>query len=42
MKNLALFLVLLSLIGVAYYFDQKQDVIDLSPRREKGEKKFLI
>ena len=42
MKNSVLFLILISLLGVAYYLDQREDVVDLSPKREKGEKVFSL
>lgn len=42
MKNSILFLILISLLGVAYYLDQREDVVDLRPKREKGEKVFSL
>jgi len=42
MKNFTLLLTLISLIGVAYYIDQREGVIELGPKRNQGEKIFSL
>lgn len=42
MKNSLLVVIIIALIGAAYYLDQKEDVVDLAPNRLKGEKIFKI
>lgn len=42
MRNSILFALICILLGVAYYLDQKEDVVDLAPNRQKGEKIFKI
>lgn len=42
MKYTSLILIILALLGVSYYLEQKENVVDLSPNRAKGEKIFKI
>lgn len=42
MKYFSMIAIIAALLGAAYYLDQKEKVVDLSPNREKGEKIFKI